>query len=168
MQCIIYLFNLQLKQSFLKRSVLIAIPKRSAVNEDTDVADMAMGGMEHEDEEDCTVQDSTEIIQLEHHIVYSTSYQVPVIYFKATFSDGTPLSHNEIFQYIIPDTYQDAVVSQNDHPILGIPCWYIHPCDTRSLMNTMTFDPVDYIKVWLSAYGPIVKCSIPTSMFTRS
>jgi hypothetical protein len=25
------------------------------------------------------------IIQLEHHIVYSTSYQVPVLYFKASY-----------------------------------------------------------------------------------
>ncbi|KAK4513075.1 uncharacterized protein ATC70_000113 [Mucor velutinosus] len=155
-----------LKQSFLKQKVLLAIPKRSAVNEDVAVVDMAINGMDLEEEEDCTVRDSTEIIQLEHHIVYSTSYRVPVIYFKATFSDGTPLSHTEIFQYIIPDVYQDAIVSQNDHPMLGTPCWYIHPCDTPSLMSTMAFEPLDYLKVWLSVYGPIVKCRIPTSMFT--
>lgn len=161
-------FNLQLKQSFLKRKMVLVLPKQSAVSRDVAVADMAMDGVEQEDEEeDCAMQDSAEIIQLEHHIVYSTSYQVPVIYFKAAFSDGTPLSHEEIFCYIIPDAYQDAIVSQNDHPVLGTPCWYIHPCDTRSLINTMTFDPLDYIKVWLSVYGPIVKCSIPTSMFTR-
>ncbi|GAN05652.1 ubiquitin-like-conjugating enzyme ATG10 [Mucor ambiguus] len=128
---------------------------------------MAMGGIGQEEEEErYTAHDSTELIQLEHHIVYSVSYQVPVIYFKAAFSSGTPLSHNEIFQYIIPEAYQDAIVSQNDHPLLCTPYWYIHPCDTRSLMNTMTFDLLDYIKVWLSVYGPIVKCSIPTSMFT--
>ncbi|KAL9549032.1 hypothetical protein MBANPS3_005396 [Mucor bainieri] len=159
-----------LKQPFLKRKVILAIPKRSADYENKDVAnvaDVAMGDMEQDEEEDCTVQDSIEIIQLEHHIVYSTSYQVPVIYFKATFSDGAPLSHNEIFRYIIPEAYQNAIVSQNDHPLLGTPCWFIHPCDTRSLMSTMAFDPLDYIMVWLSVYGPIVKCSIPTSMFTR-
>lgn len=141
--------------------------KRSAADLDIVVTDMALDDMEQEEEEDCTAQESTEILQLEHHIVYSASYQVPVIYFKASFSDGSPLSHKEIFEYIIPDAYQNAVVSQNDHPILGTPCWYIHPCDTRSLMNTMTFDPLDYIKVWLSVYGPIVKCSVPISMFTE-
>lgn len=150
-----------MKQSFLKRSVFIVISKR-LTNVDIDIA---IDNEEEDEEEYCTVQDSTEIIQLEHHIVYSASYQVPVIYFKAFYSDGTPLSQKEIFQYIIPDSYQDAIISQNDHPILGIPCWYVHPCDTRSLMKTMTFDSSDYIKVWLSVYGPIVKCNISASMF---
>lgn len=143
--------------------MFIVISKR-LINIDIDV-DIAIDNEEEDEEECCTVQDSTEIIQLEHHIVYSTSYQVPVIYFKAFYSDGTPLSHKEIFQYIIPDSYQDAIISQNDHPILSIPCWYVHPCDTRSLMKTMTFDSSDYIKVWLSVYGPIVKCNISASMF---
>ncbi|CEP15939.1 hypothetical protein [Parasitella parasitica] len=120
---------------------------------------------DEEEEESCAVQDSTEIIQLEHHIVYSTSFQVPVLYFRVSFSDGTPLSHQEIFQFVIPNDYHDANITQNEHPILGKPCWYIHPCNTRGLMETMAFDQLDYIKAWLSVYGPIAKYNIPNSMF---
>ncbi|KAI9478901.1 MAG: autophagocytosis associated protein [Benjaminiella poitrasii] len=109
-----------------------------------------------------------EIIQLEHHIVYSTSYQVPVLYFRAHYQNGTPLRATDIYQYIIPESYQHIALSQNDHPVLGTPFWYIHPCDTRTLMKTIEFEPLNYIKSWLSVYGPIVRCTIPTSMFKKT
>ncbi|KAI8643251.1 autophagocytosis associated protein [Parasitella parasitica] len=151
-----------LKQSFSRRRICLPVPQRPA---NVDIDNISIMGAVEDDDEGCIAQESAEIVQLEHHVVYSSSYQVPVIYFTASFSDGSPLSYQEIFQYVVPNLYQDAVITQNDHPILGVPYWYVHPCDTRSLMETMAFDQPDYIKVWLSVYGPIVKCSVPTRMF---
>ncbi|KAI8051921.1 uncharacterized protein B0P05DRAFT_479938 [Gilbertella persicaria] len=98
-------------------------------------------------------------IQFEHHIVYSTSYQVPVLYFKATHLDGTPLSPQHI------DRLSQARLSQLDHPVLGTPFWYIHPCDTRIAMSTFKFKREDYIKTWLSLFGPLVQCPLSLALF---
>lgn len=126
-----------------------------------------MGNLVKETEDPTLVNnsDSTERAYLEHHIVYSTTYQVPVLYFTACYTDSTPLSYEEIYQYIVPQSYQHIILSQAEHPILNIPCWYIHPCDTRVLMSTLKFDQADYIKSWLSVQGPLVKCQISMDMF---
>jgi ubiquitin-like-conjugating enzyme ATG10 len=108
---------------------------------------------------------STQSLYLEHHIVYSTTYQVPVLYFTVSYSNSTPLSLEEIYQYIVPQSYQHVALSQAEHPILSMPCWYIHPCDTRILMSTLKFDKIDYIKSWLSVQGPLAKCQISMDMF---
>ncbi len=82
--------------------------------------------------------------------------------------DGTPLVLTEIYKQIVPDMYHDQVViSQNEHPILNTPWWYIHPCDTRKLMNTIEFNFMDYIKTWLSFHGPIVKCQVTKELFLK-
>jgi ubiquitin-like-conjugating enzyme ATG10 len=25
-----------------------------------------------------------------------------------------------------------ALLTQGDHPVLGVPCWYLHPCETSN------------------------------------
>ncbi|KAI8887387.1 hypothetical protein K501DRAFT_242534 [Backusella circina FSU 941] len=132
-----------------------------------------------EEEDDSVAIDETqkhESVKMEHHIVYSTSYQVPVMYFQAFFQDGTPLDLKDIYQHIIPKYYHQELtglpqnpISQTEHPELGTPFWYIHPCDTRVLMDSIGFKSSyqhhDYIKTWLSFYGPLVKCKVSTSLF---
>lgn len=29
------------------------------------------------------------------------------------------------------------LLSQGDHPTLGTPCWYLHPCETRTAVNEL-------------------------------
>lgn len=80
--------------------------------------------------------------------------------------DGTPLSLDEIYQQIVPDMYHDQVIiTQTDHPVQSTPFWHIHPCDTRELMNEISFESLDYIKTWLSFNGPVVQCQISKEMF---
>ncbi|XP_023800468.1 ubiquitin-like-conjugating enzyme ATG10 [Cyanistes caeruleus] len=38
-----------------------------------------------------------EVVRYEYHVLYSSSYQVPVLYFRACFLDGRPLSLEEIW-----------------------------------------------------------------------
>lgn len=80
--------------------------------------------------------------------------------------DGAPLSLKEIYQDIIPDMYHDQIIiTQTEHPLIGSPFWFIHPCDTRKLMDTIQFKYENYIKTWLSFNGPIVKCSLSKDLF---
>ncbi|KFO84955.1 Ubiquitin-like-conjugating enzyme ATG10, partial [Buceros rhinoceros silvestris] len=42
----------------------------------------------------------TEVIRYEYHVLYSSSYQVPVLYFRACFLDGRPLTLDEIWKSV--------------------------------------------------------------------
>ncbi|EMP29540.1 Ubiquitin-like-conjugating enzyme ATG10, partial [Chelonia mydas] len=41
---------------------------------------------------------TSEVIRYEYHVLYSSSYQVPVLYFRACFLDGRPLTLDEIWE----------------------------------------------------------------------
>lgn len=86
---------------------------------------------------------------------------------------------DELYEYIIPEIYQKDLktsptniygsISQAEHPLTGVPFWYIHPCQTQNMLQTIVGihgPPIDdYIKVWLSLVGPIVKYHIPHELF---
>ncbi|XP_032638166.1 ubiquitin-like-conjugating enzyme ATG10 isoform X3 [Chelonoidis abingdonii] len=40
----------------------------------------------------------SEVIRYEYHVLYSSSYEVPVLYFRACFLDGRPLTLDEIWE----------------------------------------------------------------------
>ncbi|XP_045652305.1 ubiquitin-like-conjugating enzyme ATG10 isoform X4 [Ursus americanus] len=42
----------------------------------------------------------SEVIKYEYHVLYSCSYQVPVLYFRASFLDGKPLALKDIWEGI--------------------------------------------------------------------
>lgn len=159
--------NNQLKRSYLTKQTSIITRDTSTQNSiQNDLIDQTLE--DKENDPSTLITKNNRVIQLEHHIVYSTSYQVPVLYFRAFHDSGSPLSLEEIYQHIIPPLFHETTVSQMEHPVLGIPCWYIHPCDTRQLMSTMQYESLDYIKSWLSVYGPIARCPINTDMFLQN
>ncbi|KAB0366197.1 hypothetical protein FD754_010353 [Muntiacus muntjak] len=41
---------------------------------------------------------AAEVIKYEYHVLYSCSYQVPVLYFRASFLDGRPLALKDIWE----------------------------------------------------------------------
>jgi len=79
------------------------------------------------------------------HIVYSPTFNVPVLFFNGYHLDGRLLSLEEVLQDV-PKQYRReeswSFLSQDDHPILGIPFYYIHPCGTQSLMKTLRMDTI--------------------------
>ncbi|CAO3590703.1 unnamed protein product [Absidia cylindrospora] len=131
-------------------------------------------------------------ITVNHHIVYSASYQAPVLYFDAFFTDGMRLGLDDIYTHLVPPIYQQDLktspvqaqgsITQADHPLLGRPFWYIHPCDTQTLLQTILFGAQttslgrhhqdaflhDYIKVWLALLGPIVQCPVSPTLFSST
>lgn len=77
--------------------------------------------------------------------------------------DGTPLSLADICrlplfrpqslfgQQVASFAVQDAIssmalLSQGDHPTLGSPCWYVHPCNTSAIVGELMAEVED--KTW--------------------
>ncbi|CAO3682212.1 unnamed protein product [Rhizopus microsporus] len=114
-------------------------------------------------------------IHIEYHILYSTSYQVPVLYFKPSYyHDGSPLSLDDIYEHIVPFDYHQQLkqhvyvpcISQADHPLINTPFWYIHPCETAKLMTIISPEVKDYVQSWLSLVGPVIRCYVPKALFS--
>ncbi|XP_048584158.1 ubiquitin-like-conjugating enzyme ATG10 [Nematostella vectensis] len=113
-----------------------------------------------------------------YHVLYSPSYSVPVLYFTANKQDGTPLSLEEVWSNI-PHVYHQRLqyekwtfLTQQEHPILGAPCFQLHPCHTADLMkNTSPTGSctaqgskqirTNYLVSWLSQVGPVVGLNLP-------
>ncbi len=77
-------------------------------------------------------------IHFEYHVIYSISYEVPVLYFQATYENGKQLPLNFIWQLVMSKLFvgvsQWELVSQQEHPILKRPFYFIHPCHTAKVM----------------------------------
>ncbi|KAK3826605.1 MAG: autophagocytosis associated protein [Linnemannia elongata] len=144
-------------------------------------------GDDYEEEElDPVVENSTstttfDYLSVNYHIVFSPSYQVPVLYFNAFRPDGAAISLEEIYESLVPEEWRGAIrnaglnggVSQQDHPVLNTPYYYMHPCETVPLMETIlqnndspngTSFLESYIVTWLSFTGQAIGVSVPTDM----
>ncbi len=112
---------------------------------------------------ECVEQNLTnnELISLTFHIIYSSSYNVPVLYLNINRSNGSLLSYKETYDYfkikLEQDSVEDLILTQQEHPILFKPFYFIHPCKTskwmcESLINDTNQDKVDinYTLKWLS------------------
>lgn len=112
-------------------------------------------------------------VHFEYHIVYSISYEVPLLYFIVTFDSGKQLPLQDIWTlisktHVSEDGDKWGLVTQQEHPLLARPFYHIHPCHTAQVMaNTPVFgsgsrhinartSPSNYLLTWLSTFGPIV------------
>ena len=78
-------------------------------------------------------------VQLEYHIVHSFSYDVPVLYFNATHSNGKPLGLKDTWRllsdrFVSSEVDRWGMVTQQEHPLLHCPFYHIHPCHTAKVM----------------------------------
>ncbi|KPP57386.1 ubiquitin-like-conjugating enzyme ATG10-like, partial [Scleropages formosus] len=83
-------------------------------------------------------------IRYEYHVLYSSSYQTPVLYFRASALDGRPLSLEEMWDNVHP-SYRRRLL--------------------HSPWDTIT-QQLNYIVSWLSVVGPMVGLEIPLSYAT--
>ncbi|XP_027257562.1 ubiquitin-like-conjugating enzyme ATG10 isoform X4 [Cricetulus griseus] len=114
---------------------------------------------------------ASQVIKYEYHVVYSCSYQVPVLYFRASFLDGRPLALKDIWEGV-HECYKtrllqgpwDTITQQwrtclglfhsvgcapvpallrelIEHPILGQPFFVLHPCKTNEFMTAVLKNP---------------------------
>jgi len=115
-------------------------------------------------------------VTAEYHVLYSPTYRVPVLYFNAYYADGSPLPRTELEQHVFSSIHVDALkksslihqgaISQHDHPLLNLPFYFIHPCDTASLMAQLHMpEATSYIASWISFFGPPVGLRINSTHF---
>ena len=91
---------------------------------------------------DHVVQVGNDFVNFEYHIAYSTSYCVPVLYFRACYNDGKFVR--------LDKTLDSNEVTQAEHPVLGTPFFFIHPCETKSMLKVLDTKENVLIFSWLS------------------
>ncbi|KAJ3675360.1 hypothetical protein LUZ60_004402 [Juncus effusus] len=117
------------------------------------------------------------------HIVYSFSYRVPVLYFRAYQSDGNLLSLDEIKKSLPQNSLQIlheskwTFMTQEEHPYLKTSWYTLHPCGTSDWMRLLLCDHLcggkidlmlQYLPAWLSVIGQAVGLRIPLELYHRS
>lgn len=136
--------------------------------------------MEAEKEDDycctvSTVMKPSGCISCEYHVVYSNSYKSPVLYFNMYTTDGKLLTLDQIWK-LVPRQEQErlegnlwSLVSQSEHPILGRPFYFIHPCHTAKMMAKLlsirSSSMGNYVLTWLSAVGPMIGLAVSPLYF---
>ncbi|KAK9281280.1 hypothetical protein L1049_004177 [Liquidambar formosana] len=127
---------------------------------------------------------SHEVHCYDFHIVYSTSYRVPVLYFRAYCSDGQPLVLDDIEKDFPVNSAKLLLeskwtfITQEEHPYLNRPWYKLHPCGTNEWMKLLFLgDPSlsrigvaieHYLVSWLSVVGQVVGLKIPLEMLNNS
>ncbi|KAH8407578.1 hypothetical protein KR222_007449 [Zaprionus bogoriensis] len=104
-----------------------------------------------------------ELINVEYHIVYSVSYQVPVLYFQAHRSDGSLLDLEAVWSAFMPtvshnDLYQ--MLTQMEHPVLFRPYMALHPCRTAEVLAQFGQESANKLLTFISLYGPYVQLNL--------
>ncbi|XP_078047422.1 autophagy-related 10 [Augochlora pura] len=92
----------------------------------------------------------------EHHIVWSMSYGVPVIYFhgwKSDFPGINPITVQEAQSIDAGANLNYNELSQAIHPILGTPFLHLHPCKSQELLQ-FTSKSKNKLVSWLSVIAP--------------
>lgn len=117
------------------------------------------------------------------HIVYSASYRVPVLFFRAYHSDGKTLVFNEIEKYLPAHSTKVLLdskwtfITQEEHPYLNRPWYKLHPCGTSEWMKLLFHADVSaakngaamerYLVSWFSVVGQVVGLRIPLEMLNQ-
>ncbi|CAG8556865.1 3648_t:CDS:2 [Paraglomus occultum] len=158
---------------------------QNSIDQDNDDTDDSVTVKEEPDQSSIDVP--SECLTVDYHIIYSSSYRVPVLYFNAYYSNGSPLSIDDIFSHVIEPSRRDdlrtagfnGAVSQQDHPTLMIPFYYLHPCETPFLLKNIVDNTrelseksvvhVDgYLRSWLSLIGPTAGIKVGIGLFLDS
>ena len=130
--------------------------------EDAGVVDLAI--RPHDDTEEKF------ILTCEYHVIYSSSYQVPVLYFTACYCNGKLALLNDLWELLpinslVKENGKWGVLTDTEHPFLLRPFYHIHPCHTAKMMAALGAGDAsghcdNYVLAWLSVFGPLVGLSL--------
>ncbi|WIA32386.1 hypothetical protein OEZ86_003216 [Tetradesmus obliquus] len=77
-------------------------------------------------------------------IVHHETYQVPVLYIRASELDGRPLALEQLLQELPglqqckePNQADWTFITQVEHPLLRTSCFMLHPCQTAARMQLL-------------------------------
>lgn len=137
-----------------------------------EVVDSDLG--EPDDNATLNEQSGCEVHYYDFHIVYSSSYRVPVLYFRGYRSDGQLLLFKEI-EKDLPASSSKVLteskwtfITQMEHPYMKRPWFMLHPCGTNELMRLLLqgdkLADEKYMISWLSVVGQVVGIKVPLQM----
>ena len=140
------IFNQNIHEICLKSNLigdswnLLSVPPKNTLKEEPILY------LEKSEQECVKIEDSIdEIYTFTYHIIFSDSFAVPVLYLNVSKSSGCLLTHDELYSYynllkpsdsqIERDPVYDLVITQQEHPILFKPFYFVHPCKTADWMS---------------------------------
>ncbi len=114
-------------------------------------------------------------------IVHSPSYQVPVLYVQIRDLSGSragkTLCPDEVYELLVPTMHKAELqavgvmgaLSMTDHPITGMPAYFVHPCRTAEAMSSLIgpeaeADAAKYLLLWFGLIGSSVGLTVPVNV----
>lgn len=115
--------------------------------------------------------------RVQYDIVHSVSYQVPVLYitFKNLPADYR-MSVDIVYNLLVPVQYKQQIrivgimgaLSMTEHPVTGVPAYFVHPCRTAEAMGDIvrgqSIEPARYLMLWVGMIGSSVGLHVPTTL----
>ncbi|KAK3011534.1 hypothetical protein RJ639_011574 [Escallonia herrerae] len=114
------------------------------------------------------------------HVVYNSSYRVPMLYFRAYCSDGQPLTLSDIKEDLPASSVKMlkeskwTFITEEEHPYLKRPWYTLHPCGTSEWMKLLFANDAlvardgvvaeQYLVSWFSVVGQVVGLKTPLEM----
>lgn len=125
------------------------------------------------------------------HVLYDEAYRTPTLWLRVTRADGAPFIRDELARFCgiaTEDTDQEngvgrwTILSQDEHPLLGLPYFFLHPCGTPARMSRLICScqnekefrtgrdvegvdacqrGLDYLIQWFSLVAPVLGLKIP-------
>ncbi|GAB1742584.1 hypothetical protein NU219Hw_g8124t1 [Hortaea werneckii] len=116
--------------------------------------------------------------EVNYDIVYSPTYQVPVLYLSFPSTNRSPLPPpDEVYDLLVPHPYRaqlqavgpmSALSMTGEHPVTGGPAYFVHPCLTqdsmRAVMAGRKVSAAEYLVLWVGVVGATVGLSLPVSL----
>ncbi|EDV37802.1 uncharacterized protein Dana_GF13639 [Drosophila ananassae] len=106
------------------------------------------------------IKNQKDLVNVEYHVVYSVSYQVPMLFLQAHRSDGSLLDLDAVWQLFMPETNSEdlyQILTQMDHPVLFRPFMALHPCRTAEVLKQFGEPSKNQVLTFISLYGPKVQ-----------
>lgn len=124
---------------------------------------------------------TTGVTEWSFSVLFHSVYRVPTLYFQVHDIDGTPTTREEVVKMLCLrftnirgnsdaiNTHNSMTeeqtwdfVSQEEHPMTGIPSFFLHPCRTAAKMELLLLQPQDLCPLlsWMSMILPSVGCTI--------
>lgn len=121
------------------------------------------------------VKETSTKVYLSFSIVFSQTYDIPVLYFTAQRMDGSLCSRQEIVGHLELLHHQNLTddswdfLSMDQHPMTGLPSYFLHPCNTKQRMESMITSqerhPAIQLLSWMSMMFVSMGLAIPANIY---
>ncbi|KAF7331970.1 hypothetical protein MKEN_00077300 [Mycena kentingensis (nom. inval.)] len=132
---------------------------------------------DNDDSDPATASTPAETLTSNQYIVFSPTFRVPTFYFTLRDASGSPLMLDDLVnttlfhRCALDDTERTSfaatqpgaafpLLSQGEHPVLGTPCWFLHPCESAKAVEEImrelgSEEDMDWFRSWM-----LVLCTV--------